>query len=273
MKNIVVFGGRAMHIYQLGWNWKHQHPFTIERPNGHFGSQLILVRSKGRIVVNDREYHVQKNTAFLIEGGVPHCIYSDGEDYADDWIRFNFEQEDVEFINSLNLTFNVPILIKDEGISKLISACVDIFDTEIDKKSETLDYILKAILRHISEYGNIRDKNTPNFYTDILNDIKKRIYSNPAYNWSVPQIAAEMNISVSHFQRLYKKQFGISCINDVFISRMQYAKDLLLKTDYSAKEIALMCGYQNYEHFSRSFTKYACVSPVQYRSKYKEPVD
>ena len=94
--------------------------------------------------------------------------------------------------------------------------------------------------------------------------------SNPSDDWSVPNIAEKLNISVSHFQRLYKKRFGVSCTNDVFISRMQYAKQLILQTDYPVKEIAYMCGYQNYEYFSRSFVKYACISPAQYREKFKE---
>ncbi len=59
-------------------------------------------------------------------------------------------------------------------------------------------------------------------------------------------------------------------MNDVFMSRMDYAKQLLMNTDLPANEIAEKCGFNNYEYFSRSIAKYACGSPVKYRSKFKE---
>lgn len=259
-----------MHIYQLGWNWKHPETFAIERPNGHFGMQLILIRSKGRLIMGEHEYHVEGNTAFIIESCLPHCIYADGEEYTDDWIRFSLDQEDSEFIESLNLEYNVPIQLKNDSVSMLIAAGSEIFNSDVSFKNETLNYIMKAILCHISEYTVPTHRKNSNYYDKKLDKIKKDIYSHPSNDWSVSLIAENMSISVSHFQRLYKKKFGVSCTNDVFISRMQYAKQLLLETDYPVKEIAFMCGYQNYEHFSRSFAKYACVSPIQYRVKFKE---
>ncbi|MBE6856828.1 MAG: helix-turn-helix domain-containing protein [Ruminococcus sp.] len=259
-----------MHIYLMGWNWKHPDTLAIERPNGHFGLQVIVVRSKGRLVMGDKEYRVDKNTAFVVESCLPHCIYADGEEYADDWIRFSLDKEDNEFIESLNLEYNTPIKLKNDSISKLISAGTDIFNSDITVKNEMLNYILKAILCQLSEYKTSGTKKNRNYYDKALDKIKKDIYSNPSDDWSVPNIAEKLNISVSHFQRLYKKRFGVSCTNDVFISRMQYAKQLILQTDYPVKEIAYMCGYQNYEYFSRSFVKYACISPTQYREKFKE---
>ena len=259
-----------MHIYQLGHNWKHPPHFSIERPNGHFGSQLILVRTKGRLVIGGTQYIAEPNTAFLIESCVPHSIFSDDYEYADDWIRFNIDSEDSDFIGSLDLRFNVPIKLSDNSISKLIDAAVDIFNSDVPKKNDTLILILKAVLTHLSEYGNPVRKSNTGFYDEKLTSIRHEIFDFPAKDWNIPDIADSIGISVSHFQRIYKKKFGVSCLNDVFMSRMQYAKQLLLNTEYSAKEIAFMCGYQNYEYFSRSFTRFACVSPAQYRTKFKE---
>ena len=44
-------GGRYMVIYQLGWHWEHPDTLAIERPNGHFGTQVLLVQSKGRLIM------------------------------------------------------------------------------------------------------------------------------------------------------------------------------------------------------------------------------
>ncbi|NLT08572.1 MAG: helix-turn-helix transcriptional regulator [Ruminococcus sp.] len=259
-----------MVIYQLGWHWKHKADLCIERPNGHFGTQLILVQSKGRLLMGENEFHVEKNTVFIVQSCVPHCIYGDGEEYCDDWIRFSIEKEDVDFIDSLGLRFNVPVKLGDDSISELVHACDEIFHSEIPKKNDTLDHLLRAILLHTSRYCCPEPNEKHNYYDIELEKIRRDIYGSPAREWNVIDMAEKLNISPSHFQRLYKSRYGISCMKDVWTSRMEYAKQLLLNTDLSAKEISYMCGYQNYEHFSRSFVKYACVSPVRYRSKFKE---
>ena len=259
-----------MHIYQLGWDWKNPDNSVIERPDGHFGTHLILIRTKGRVVVNSQEYRVKENTVFLLDSCMSHALYADDGEYAFDWIRFSFEKADLALLDSLNLQFNVPIQLKDNAVSMLIAACEEIFNSDAAVKNESLDYIMRAILRHISGHSCTKTKNEQNYYKERLAGLRRNIYDMPANNWNIPDMAKELNVSVSHFQRLYKKKFGVSCMNDVFVSRMQYAKQLLLKSELSAKEIAVMCGYQNYEYFSRSFNRFACESPVRFREKHKE---
>lgn len=258
-----------MFIYQLGWHWTHPADLVIERENGHFGHQILLVQSKGRIKMGEKEYHVEKNTVFLVSSCLPHCIYGDGEEYCDDWIRFSIEQEDQDFISGLGLEFNVPVKLHDDGISKLIAAAEDIFNSSVPQKKSALHHILCSILIHIS-VNSAPTKKKHNYYDEELDKLRKNIYDDPAHEWNIPEIAEKLNISVSHFQRLYKNKFGVSCMNDVFMSRMEYAKQLLMNTDLTANDISDKCGFNNYEYFSRSFTKYACMSPVKYRNKYKE---
>ena len=103
-----------MVIYMLGWHWEHPAPFAIERPNGLHGTQLLVVRSKGRIVMGEQEYHVTPNTAFLVSSCMPHCLYSEDGDYCDDWIRFSVEQEDYALIEK----YSVPKSKKRRGRGK-----------------------------------------------------------------------------------------------------------------------------------------------------------
>ena len=102
-----------MYLYQLGWNWKHSADLKIERPNGHFGMQLIVVRTRGRLRMGGAEYRVKPNTAFLVQSCLPHCIYADGEPYADDWIRFSPEQDDHDFLDNLKVRWNEPIQLPE----------------------------------------------------------------------------------------------------------------------------------------------------------------
>jgi len=257
-------------IYMLGWHWKHSADLAIERPDGHFGTQIILVQTKGRLKMGDKEYRVKPNTAFVVKSCMPHCIYADGEEYIDDWIRFSLEDDDMALLDKLGITFNVPIPLPDQSVSQLIKVCEEIFNSSLSTKNDVIRHLMNSILTYIGGCCAPPPKGKHSYYDEELEKIRRKIYSSPAKDWNVPDIAAQLNISVSHFQRLYKSRYGIPCMKDVWTSRMELAKQLLLNTTLSAAEIALKCGYQNYEYFSRSFVKYACVSPAKFRQKFEE---
>lgn len=259
-----------MYLNMTGWRWKHPADMKIDRPNGIFGMQLLLIQSKAIVTMGDQAYHVEKNTAFLVENCMPHSLHADGEEYIDDWIRFTSEQDDHAFLESLNLQWNVPLPLKDDTLSKMIAACDEVSHAELNAKNQILHHMMTAILLYLSECAHPKKKSKHSEYDDKLEDIRRQLYADPGKEWSIPEIAAELCISVSHFQRLYKARYGISCMQDIFMSRMEYAKHLLLETNLPAAEIAEKCGYQSYEHFSKSFAKFACMPPVRYRAKYKE---
>lgn len=268
--SFLIFGrGRFMYLYQLGWHWKHPPSFVIERPNGLHGMQLLLIQSKARIRMGTKEYNVQPNTAFLVKSSLPHALYADGCEYMDDWIRFSPEQDDHAFLDSLEIAWNMPIPLADDTVSKLIASCEDIFNSDLQHKNRILHHTMTAILLYLSEFTHPAS-GKKNFYDEKLDGVRREIYKNPGSDWSIPQIAGKLCVSVSHFQRLYKARFGVSCTQDIFTSRMEYAKQLLLETMLPAAEISEMCGFQNYEYFSRTFAKYACVSPARFRAENQE---
>lgn len=254
-----------MLAYALGWHWEHPADFVKIRPEGIHGMQIILVRSKARIGMGEQEYEVEPNTVFVIGSCFPHACYGDGETYVDDWIRFDMEQDDDIFLKETGIEQNVPIKLETDTVSEMIALCEKIFRADRPEKDVTLRYLLSAIFMQIkSEYHPAVVK-TKTHYDEEMDQLRQQIYASPCEEWNIAQIAEQMNMSVSHFQRLYKLRFGLPCSKDILTSRMEYAKQLLKTTDLSAVEIAERCGYATYAHFSREFTKYACVSPAKYR--------
>ncbi len=257
--------GTVLRIYALGWHWEHTADFEKLRPDGIHGMQIILVQSKARIGMGDKLYQVEPNTAFVVESCFPHSLYADGEPYTDDWIRFDLENDDIQFLNELGITFNVPIPLASDTVSRLIAVCETVFRTDQAEKDAALRHLLSAIFMQIKSDFAPQETKSRTHYDIEIERIRKQIYSQPAANWNIEQIAEKLNLSVSHFQRLYKQRFGIPCSKDILTSRMEYAKQLLATTDLSAIEVAEKCGYTDYSHFSRVFQKYACEPPSKYR--------
>ena len=90
-----------MRINMAGWNWTHPADMKIERPNGVHGMQIILIRSKAHVMIGENVYDIKRNTIFVLESCVPHNLYAVGEEYADDWIRFDMEDDDADFLKKL----------------------------------------------------------------------------------------------------------------------------------------------------------------------------
>ena len=84
-------------------------------------------------------------------------------------------------------------------------------------------------------------------------------------------MAEELHISPAYIQELYKKTFGISCMNDVIECRISCAKNLLTGSRLSIREIAEKCGYNSNIHFSRQFRANTGMSPSEWSASRQPP--
>lgn len=89
-------------------------------------------------------------------------------------------------------------------------------------------------------------------------------------NWTVAEMAHCFNLSVPHFQKLFKAQIGTSPIAYLRELRLEKARELLETTYLQIKQIRLQTGIMNDSHFTREFTKKFGVSPTEYRKNFWE---
>lgn len=94
--------------------------------------------------------------------------------------------------------------------------------------------------------------------------LRREIYQFPEKEWNLPYCCRKMNISRSYFQKIYHSAFGVSCVQDIQQSKLNFAKKLLIQTNDTLQSIAEKCGY-DYAHFMRVFKKETGVTPTEYR--------
>lgn len=85
---------------------------------------------------------------------------------------------------------------------------------------------------------------------------------------TLPDLAQYSYISESHLRLLFRKTLGVSPSEYLRQLRLQRAKDLLVNTSYSLKEIAELSGFETLNHFSRVFSAYESLPANQYRKRY-----
>ncbi len=105
----------------------------------------------------------------------------------------------------------------------------------------------------------------------ILSSIQKRklvayIRANFTSNISVTELAAQVQMSPSHFARVFKASFGVTPYRFVMQERIDDAKGLLASSGLSASEIAMTFGFASQSHFVKVFRQFTGVTPKQYKS-------
>lgn len=91
-------------------------------------------------------------------------------------------------------------------------------------------------------------------------------FTHPLTNAELSKLLCCSEVSlIAHF----KQAVGITPQQYLTRKRLQYAKQLLLTTDLSQKQISFECGYSDAFYFSRVFSRQIGVSPTQFRQRFK----
>ncbi|HTG70697.1 MAG TPA: helix-turn-helix transcriptional regulator, partial [Candidatus Udaeobacter sp.] len=80
------------------------------------------------------------------------------------------------------------------------------------------------------------------------------------------RLAGFAGYSTYHFTRIFKERIGISPLYYVSSLRLQKAKDLLLHTNLSVRDVGLEIGQQSLGTFTSRFTEKVGVTPSEFRN-------
>ncbi|GGC82342.1 AraC family transcriptional regulator [Chelatococcus reniformis] len=82
---------------------------------------------------------------------------------------------------------------------------------------------------------------------------------------SLQRIAAEFDLSVSHFSRAFRKSTGLPPHQWLLHQRVKAAKQLMTVRELPLSEIAIAAGFANQSHMTRVFSSIVGISPGAWR--------
>ena len=101
-------------------------------------------------------------------------------------------------------------------------------------------------------------------YEDSISIVKRYIADNLNENLTVAKLADIVNMSSSHFSRIFKRQTGFSPYDYILISRLNRAKYLLQVTDMTVSAIAYEIGFNSESNFIYVFTEKEGISRAKF---------
>lgn len=92
------------------------------------------------------------------------------------------------------------------------------------------------------------------------------------YHYAEPiglaSVAAEANLTPTYFSALFKKEMGIGFAEYLLDTRLEHVKRGLRETSLPIKVLSEQAGFQDYQHFCKTFKKKEGISPREYRKNF-----
>ena len=257
-----------MKINDCNINMSHDSSFAINRPNGS-GDNLFIYTHTPVILVSDGKMNrYPPGTTVFFRKGMPQNFMAAGSTYANAYVHFDADEEELAFIDSLGIPSGVPFINLDSSVFLNIHRYIFIeHQSQTEHSALSSDLLLKYFLiklaQSIKESASIPVSGSTR---TAMHDLRSEIYANAEKDYSIKTLAQRVGLSESYFQAIYKKMFGQSCINDIIVARINRARTLLMTTDLPISSVARMCGYESDSHFARQFKKITGVTAGEFRN-------
>jgi AraC-like DNA-binding protein len=104
-------------------------------------------------------------------------------------------------------------------------------------------------------------------FQNTVNSFLERNYKDQ--NLGLDNFAEALSLQKDYFRQKFKKEFNINFPDYLNQFRINKAKNLLVESDLSVMDIAIMVGFKSLENFARTFKKQTGQSPTEWRNAQK----
>lgn len=110
----------------------------------------------------------------------------------------------------------------------------------------------------------LRERDTKN-YSRLVRDVMRYLQSHYSEDVSLDALGEIFQMNGAYLGQMVRKETGNTILKHVTNLRMEKAKHLLRKKNYTVAETAYGVGYQTSQYFSQIFTRTVGVSPQEYK--------
>lgn len=214
-----------------------------------------------------RQVALTEGSVFLLFPGVWHRFAPDrNSGWVEHWIECRGSAFDFALDAGL-LQQERPVYVSSTEISEIFASIHYLAQDDTLRNQpliSTLGLQLLAILCRAKDInGNVSGR--------IVDRARMILMERCGQPLLVEKIAEELGVSYPYFRRLFRCHTGMSAKRYQMTVRMQRARDFLMNTDKSIKEIAGLLGFSSAFHFSTQFRQETGSSPSDFRLMKHQP--
>lgn len=251
---------RQMGIWVMGSGHFNTNEHLLKSRNFDQSLLIYCLEGAGTYTLGETVYEIGKGDIFYVPAHFTHGYASDPVvGWNIKWLHFcGSHAENLVHIAG----FSAVQPVRRIGVSRGVdNAFENLFRVLKDKKiNYSIDaaHAFAGILVELIKISGPRDSKkdlTETISTDSVN---------------LASAAKKAGYSKFHFSRLFKKTTGLSPWTYALGLKIDRAKEMLMNSDVSVKEVSLTVGIKDPNYFSRLFAKHAGMPPGVYRKLMSE---
>ena len=250
---------------------------------------LSVVNGKGEYTLDDVTEKFGQGDSFIVEKGRNFTLKSNGN--AEIFVmKFNlsdFIDANYRIFNKMTLEKFFIMLEKNtdkiNGVhlnGKKIQEALFMIENEFENRTSGSEFVIKAYIMLVLSL-------TVQYYSDGFESggIKRNahyksiertllyINENLSEKITLEELAHIANMGKTNYSVAFKNATGMTVWEYLLNARVELASSYLIenKDDFNVTEIALMCGFNNAAHFSKTFKKIKGKAPSDYKKKQENP--
>jgi len=236
---------------------------------------IFFLQEKGNISVeiDFQKYNIKPSSVIYIHPNQVHRMGAFENVTASFW-AINNENLNPGYLKLLeDITPVKPLTLSEETfsiISEAVSLCIKLSERNHEKLYQALlkDSCNTLVALVASQYlAESKSTDTLSRFEIVSKTFKALLESNFITSKKPTEYAQTLNISAAYLNECVKNTTGHPVSYHIQQRIILEAKRLLYHSDKSVKEIATELGYDEYNYFSRLFTKVTGMSALTFRNK------
>lgn len=232
----------------------------------------FIVRAEDIVVINSNELHYMESLSddlqfYVIRVDLPF-LFSNQVDLCQTKYLAPLSQNRITLLNLIRddmEVLNCVVKTIDEYFTKSIGF-------ELAVKSSIYQLIVLLLRGHIQKIIT-RDE-----FSSKVNSLKRFdsiltfITEHYTEKISAKILAEKANVTIFYFCRIFKQLTGKTMTNYINELRLEKSLAYLQKNDLNITEVALNCGFEGVNYYSRLFRKHYHMSPTSFRENNRSRV-
>lgn len=250
---------KEFYVNNCGYYLNVNSDFNIRREHGRLDYQIIYILAGALYITEASKKVYTKGSLIIFRPGEPQ-IYSvrkeDNTSYF--WIHFSGTYAD-KILNQLKISERAYFIPEFYEFCDLCKKAVNECSAEDPNEiliSSTICAALASVGKKISGHHKRFDS--------VIKAIQR------GDNLSTEELSELCGLSVYHFIREFRKEYGITPYAYITKQRLEKSKYMLSESDISIKKAAELAGFSDPLYFSRLFKKHVGISPKTYRETIRQ---
>ena len=230
----------------------------------HFELELITDGS-GYQIFNGEKMQLQKKDMYFLRPLDYHKIHSNQITIAH--IKIKVSELSKWIIKRLHSIRNPIVFHLNDEQFELFSYLFGLIEKEENNKIDSLLDTKHSLIELLFTYFIRLDESMAVLEDSIANKVIYYLQRNKRFTQkvSLDEVAQDVGYSKYYISTIFHKEYGTTIQDFIINQRIEYAKKLILETNYPMTEVIMECGFSSTSNFYYKFIEKVGCSPLKFK--------